>query len=330
MIIRSLMLFTLMLSLATAGLVSAASTTEPNHSPGIVQQKEGADTYAFMIGDVRVTALSDGTIPQNLHKILHGVTNEKIDEQLAHAYLTNPFEISINAFLLETGDKFVLVDTGAGQLFGPGLGNKLLDSLQAAGVKAEQISDILLTHVHSDHMGGLTRDGQIVFPNATVHVGQPDIDFFLTPKNAEQVDYGQHYFDQAETILEPYVKAGKIDAFDETTEILPGLTAALHPGHTPGSAFFTLESEGQTLTFIGDLVHVAPVQLPDPSVTIAYDVKPNMARKVRVEAFSDFADHRDLVAVPHMRFPGVGHLRKAGKGYEWVPVNYGNREVMTK
>lgn len=329
MIIRSLILSTLLLGLATAGPVSAATTPPLNHSPGIVQQDEGADTYAFTIGDVQVTALSDGTVPQDLHKILHGITDEKIDERLAYGYQTNPVELSVNAFLLEIGDKLALVDTGAGQLFGPGLGDKLLKSLQAAGVKPEQITDVLLTHVHSDHMGGLTRDGQMVFPNATVHVGKPDVDFFLDPQNAVQANYDQHYFDQAEKILEPYVKAGKIDAFDKTTEVLPGLTASLHPGHTPGSAFFTLESEGQALTFVGDIVHVAAVQLPDPSVTIAYDVNPEEARKVRSEAFAEFAEQRDLVAVPHMPFPGVGHLRKNGESYEWVPINYGNREVTT-
>lgn len=329
MIIRSLILSTLLLGLSTAGPVSAATTPPLNHSPGIVQQDEGADTYAFTIGDVQVTALSDGTVPQDLHKILHGITDEKIDEHLAYGYQTNPVELSVNAFLLEIGDKLALVDTGAGQLFGPGLGDQLLKSLQAAGVKPEQITDVLLTHVHSDHMGGLTRDGQMVFPNATVHVGKPDVDFFLDPQNAEQANYDQHYFDQAEKILEPYVKAGKIDAFDKTTEVLPGLTASLHPGHTPGSAFFTLEGEGQTLTFVGDIVHAAAVQLPDPSVTIAYDVNPEEARNVRSEAFAEFAEQRDLVAIPHMPFPGVGHLRKNGESYEWVPINYGNREVTT-
>nr|CDQ33270.1 ribonuclease Z [Virgibacillus halodenitrificans] len=329
MMIRSLILSTLLLGLSAAGPVSAATTATLNHSPGIAQQNEGADTYAFTIGSVRVTALSDGSVPQNLHKILHGITNKEIDERLAQAYLTNPVEVSINAFLLELGNKLVLVDTGVGQLFGSKLGGQLIESLQAAGVKPEQITDVLLTHVHSDHMGGLTRDGQRVFPNATVHVGKPDVDFFLDPQHAEQTDYDQHYFDQAETILEPYVKAGKIDTFDKTTEVLPGLTASLHPGHTPGSAFFTLESEGQTLTFTGDIVHVAAVQLPDPSVTIAYDVDQKKARKVRTAAFADFAKHRDLVAVPHMPFPGIGRIRKVGEGYEWVPINYGNREVTT-
>ncbi|SEN14004.1 MBL fold metallo-hydrolase [Halomonas caseinilytica] len=323
MAVRAFMLSAVLLSLVASGPVFATTHLAPNDSPGIVQQ--GADTYAVMVGDVRVTALSDGTVPQDLHKLLHGITNEKIDAMLARAYLANPVEVSINAFLLEMGNRLVLVDTGVGPLFGPGLGNQLIDSLRAAGVEPEQITDVLLTHVHSDHMGGLTKGGQIIFPNATVHVGKPDVDFFLDRQNAKRTDYDMRYFDQAIQSLKPYIDAGKVAPFDRTTEILPGLTASLHPGHTPGSAFYTLKSQGQTLTFIGDIIHVAAVQLPDPSVTIAYDVNPEMAASTRSKAFLAIAEEGDLVAVPHMSFPGIGHIRKAPEGYDWVPVDYGNR-----
>ncbi|ALM54810.1 MBL fold metallo-hydrolase [Halomonas huangheensis] len=317
------MLSAVLMGVVASGPVFATADLAQDHAPGIVQQ--GADTYAVMIGDVRVTALSDGTVPQDLHKLLHGITNEKIDAMLEGAYQANPVEASINAFLLEMGNRLVLVDTGVGTLFGPGLGNQVIDSLHAAGVEPEQITDVLLTHVHSDHMGGLTRDGQLVFPNARVHVGKPDVDFFLDRQNAERADYDMSYFEQAITSLKPYVDAGKVDSFDRATEILPGLTASLHPGHTPGSAFYTLESQGQTLTFIGDIIHVAAVQFPDPSVTIAYDVDPEKAASARSTAFSALAEDGELVAVPHMPFPGIGHIRKAHEGYAWVPVDYGNR-----
>ncbi len=328
MTLRALILTPLLLSFAAgSALAGGQPETVPAEAPGIALQ--GADSYVFTVGDVRVTALSDGTVPQDLHKILLGTTNDKIDAHLAHAYQSNPVEMSVDAFLVDMGDRRILVDTGAGQMFGPGFGGKLPDSLKAAGFSADDITDVLITHAHSDHMGGLVHNGEIIFNNARVHIGKPDVDFFMDRKNAEKSGYNVQFFDQAIQALKPYADAGKIDTFDKTTEILPGVTASLHPGHTPGSAFYTLESQGQTLTFVGDIIHVQAVQFPEPSVTIAYDVYPDMARDVRSKAFSAFARDRSLVAVPHMSFPGVGHIRKAGKGYEWVPVNYGNRSVKT-
>lgn len=330
MIVRSLMLSTLLVGVITAVPSFVAAQSVAGKSPRIAQQGTGADSYVFGIGDVRVTALSDGTVPQDLHKLLHGITNQEIDKRLEHAYQLNPVETSITVFLLEMGDRLVLVDTGAGELFGPSFGGKLLESLHAVGVDSSDVTDVLLTHLHSDHMGGLTLNGKIAFPNATVHVGKSDVDFFLDRKNAKKSNYDMTYFDQAIQIMTSYANAGKIDSFNENTEIFPGITANLHPGHTPGSAFYTLESKGQSLTFVGDIVHAAAVQFPEPSVAIVYDVDPQMAIVVRSEAFSNFANNSELVAAPHMPFPSVGRIRKAQKGYDWVPINYSNRKLTKK
>ena len=118
----------------------------------------------------------------------------------------------------------------------------------------------------------------------------------------------------------------KIKTFTTTEEVLPGVMVELHPGHTPGSAFYTLRSHGQEIVFIGDIIHVASVQAPDPEITITYEENPAMAAAVRQQVLSTFADRRTLVAVPHLPFPGVGHFRRVGAGFEWVPVAYGNRE----
>jgi glyoxylase-like metal-dependent hydrolase (beta-lactamase superfamily II) len=113
--------------------------------------------------------------------------------------------------------------------------------------------------------------------------------------------------------------------FDGPTQIAPGITATIHPGHTPGSVFYTVESEGETIVFVGDIVHIAAVQFPDPTITITYDVDLNGAAATRRKAFADFARKRTLIAIPHISFPGLGHVRVAGSGFDWVPVDYGNR-----
>lgn len=296
--------------------------------PGLALQ--GPDYYSFMVGDVKVTALSDGSVPLDVHKLLRNISKEKIDELLARNFQSCPVEASINSFLFRVGDRLVLVDTGSGELFGPALGDKLLPSLESAGVKADAITDVLLTHAHSDHMGVLLHAGKLTFPNATVHVAKADLDFFMDPENAKRTGYGIHYFEQAAKVLGPCQKAGKIKPFSDKEEVVPGVAVAVHPGHTPGTTFYTLTSKGQQLVFIGDTIHVGAVQAAAPEVTIAFDVDPAKAAAVRREAFTAFAEHKTLVAIPHMSFPGVGYFRQAGDGFEWVPIIYTNRDPAAK
>lgn len=306
------------------GLTPAAASSPGQPSP-VLRQPPGV--YRFMVGDIRVTALSDGTVPIDLHALLRGTTNANTDAILRKSFLTNPVEASINAFLLEIGSRHVLVDTGAGDLFGPGNGGRLVESLAAAGVSPAQIDDILITHVHSDHSGGLVQTGRMTYPNAVIHAGKPDVNFFLDRSNGPRTGYEARYFDEAAKTLKPYVDAGKVRPFTGTASILPGITGKVHPGHTPGSAFYTLESRGERIVFIGDIIHVGYVQFPYPAITITFDLDQKLAAQVRKRAFTEFAARRTLIAAPHLNFPGVGHVRATRSGYEWVPVSYGNRDA---
>ena len=166
----------------------------------------------------------------------------------------------------------------------------------------------------------------MLFSNATIHVGKADVDFFLDPRNVGSGGYDKRYWAEAAKTLKPYVDAGKVRAFDRRSDILPGIVAEPKPGHTPGSAFYTLSSAGQTIVFVGDIVHAATVQFPKPDVTIAFDQDEGKARSVRAAAFAQFARERTLVAAPHLSFPGVGHIQADGTGYRWFPIDHGDRD----
>lgn len=312
---------TIAMTMITASLAVAdpVRTTDATHT-------QVADIYSMPLGDLEIVALSDGTVPQDLHKLLTGTSESEIDGLLHDSFQSNPVEASINAFLIRGDGRTVLVDTGSGELLGPGYGGKLLDSLTEAGVKPGDVTDILITHVHTDHSGGLVASGKAVFANAVVHVGAPDIDFFLDVSNSERTGYAKQYFDEAAKTVGVYAKAGKVKTFGNNESILPGILATLHPGHTPGSAFFTVESQGQSIVFVGDIVHVENVQFPNPAITIVYDVDPVKAAAVRAKAFSDVAGSRQLIAAPHLPFPGIGHVRsEGGSAFSWHPIECRNR-----
>jgi len=303
--------------------ISAPAMAAENAVAQMRAQPSGV--YQYRVGDFQITALSDGTVPQDLFKLLTGTNEPEIDKLLSRSFLQNPVEASINAFLIDTGSKLILVDTGSGEFFGPGYGGKVIGSLKAAGFEPEQIDDILITHIHTDHSGGLVSGNKIVFPNATIHVGKPDVDFFMNPDNQKKSGYDMKYFSKAEAAVGPYLAAGKVKPFEGRTEILPGVTAIPTPGHTPGHSFYRIESKGQQIEFWGDIAHVVSVQFPKPSITIVYDVDPKKAAAQRAEQFKKATDDRRLIAAAHFPYPGIGHIRKDGDGYLWVPVDYKDR-----
>lgn len=118
------------------------------------------------------------------------------------------------------------------------------------------------------------------------------------------------------------MKAGKFSSFDGRVELLPGVSSYPSFGHTVGHTSYMIESQGQKLLLMGDLIHVPAVQLDHPNVTIAFDTDPKEAAATRVKIFNQVARERTLVAGAHLPFPGIGHLRATGKTYQWVPVNF--------
>lgn len=278
--------------------------------------------FRMALGDFEVTALSDGTAALPVDKLLTNTTAAKVDAALAKAYLKSPVETSFNAYLVNTGAKLVLIDTGAGNLFGPTLG-KLVINLKASGYKPEQIDEIYITHMHTDHIGSLVANGKLVFPNAVVRAAKAEGDQFLSQESLDKApDAYKENIKSVQSMVNPYATAGKYKPFEGKTELVPGVTAVPTVGHTNGHTIYVVESKGLKLVLWGDLMHVASVQFPNPSVTIQFDTDSKKAAAERKKAFAEAAKQGYFVGVAHLPFPGIGQLRADGKGYRWVPVNY--------
>jgi glyoxylase-like metal-dependent hydrolase (beta-lactamase superfamily II) len=277
--------------------------------------------YRFMLGNFEVTALSDGTVDLPVEQLLQEPAKKTV-AALDNAFLKTPLQTSDNAYLINTGKRLVLIDTGAGGLFGPTLG-KLMSNLKASGYKPEEVDDIFVTHMHPDHVGGLAENGTIQFPNAVVHAERHEADYWLSQKNLDSApDASKGFFKGAMASLDPYVQAGKFVPFEGNAELVPGVRSYTDFGHTPGHTSYVVESNGQKLILIGDLIHVTAVQLDHPKVTIAFDTDPKAAAASRIKVFNQAARERALVGAAHISFPGIGHLHATGKSYQWVPINF--------
>jgi glyoxylase-like metal-dependent hydrolase (beta-lactamase superfamily II) len=277
--------------------------------------------YRLMLGDFEVTVLRDGALSLPA-SILTNTTEAETEKALARNFLKSPFDASDNAFLINTGAKLVLIDTGSGSLMGPTAGN-LLTNLKAAGYRPEQIDEVYLTHMHPDHAGGLMAEGKLSFPNAVLRADKREADFWLNEANLERAPPAmKDFFKDAMASVNPYIAAGKFKPFEGDTQLGPGIEVIAAPGHTPGHSMYSIESRGQKMVLWGDLVHVAAVQFRDPSVTIQFDVDSQSAAMQRQHAYADAAKAEYFVGTAHLAFPGIGHIRAEGKGYAWVPVSY--------
>jgi glyoxylase-like metal-dependent hydrolase (beta-lactamase superfamily II) len=276
------------------------------------------------IGRIDVTALSDGTGGFFVLKLLAEPKRVEAEKLMAKSWVKQPVDASVNAFLIKLPGHAILVDTGAGDLLGPKFA-KLQDGLRASGVQPEDVTDILVTHIHPDHTGGLMIGGKMVFPNATVHVNKRELEFWTDQATGENYpEATKGFYKQVEPTVGPYVAAGHVKTFEGATELFPGLHTLPAYGHTPGHTYYVLEDGGEKLVFMGDTIHAPDAQFDDPDITIAFDVDQKQAAATRKRAFADAAQNGYFVALDHMYFPGIGRLREESVGYRWLPIPYVN------
>jgi glyoxylase-like metal-dependent hydrolase (beta-lactamase superfamily II) len=287
--------------------------------------------YRMMLGNFEVTALNDGVVSYATSRVLPMATAAEIKQGLAESGLSDPVAMSYNAFLINTGSKLVLIDTGTGgklddqpEFHGAG---HLMANLRAAGYQPGQIDEIYITHRGQDHIGGLTVGTARAFPNATVRVPRSEFDPFLSPTRSAALLLEAHNNAQVkawvqftQSLFEPYIRAGKLQSFDEDTELVRGIRSLATHGHTPGHTSYVLESEGQTLIILGDLVLMGALQFAHPLLGSSFDVDPKAAAEQRLRIFKMAADSNSWIAGGHLSFPGIGHVRAGQDRFFWIPV----------
>jgi glyoxylase-like metal-dependent hydrolase (beta-lactamase superfamily II) len=283
--------------------------------------------YRLKVGDLEVTALFDGFGVFDQHWLngtkatMDGVVNALHED-------THMLDDGDTGFLVNTGKQLILVDAGSGAWYGGGALGHLVGNLRHAGYTPEEVDIVLVTHLHSDHVGGLTtQDGRRVFPNADVYVAKAESDFWLSPELAAKAPKdAQPFFQSAQAIAAPYIKAGKWHTFTGSEPIVDGMQLVPLPGHTPGHTGYEFSSQGAKILFWGDTIHAQNAQLRQPEVTVVFDIDPTVAAATRNQLLPKLAREDVVIAGPHMLFPGLGRLHKEGNGYNWTPVAFTDQQ----
>ena len=274
------------------------------------------------VGEAVVTALADGYIDMNA-ALVPGADQDEINGYFRSPFLApKTYRSSINAYLVETGGKRILIDSGGAQA-GIGELGRLAPTLSAIGVEPGTVDALVMTHLHPDHAGGaFDGDGNAAFPNAEMIVRKAEHDHWHDDSLVN--DDNRAFFDLARKAADAYAREGRLTLFDTDAEVIPGLHAEHLPGHTPGHTGFRIESDGDALLIWGDIVHMPPVQFRDPGFGIVFDVDGETAEKTRRRILDRAATDDLKIAGMHLEWPGFGSIERDGQGYRFrsAPHDY--------
>jgi glyoxylase-like metal-dependent hydrolase (beta-lactamase superfamily II) len=294
-----------------------SAPAEPAEEP-INPEVAATTVRSFRLGDFAAWALQDGTvsIPNDTKVFGVGRTAAEVAAVLAEATLpTDRLELSLQPLLVQTADRVLLFDTGAGSNMGPSAG-KLPASMATAGVAAATVTDIFISHAHGDHVGGLVNAaGALAFPNATIHLSAAEWDFLqgMTAEKAAANGVGQHGALIAAI-------APKIATFAPDADVVPGAVKAVDiKGHTPGHSGYLISSSKTSLLFIGDTAHHFVVSLRRPDWTIAFDADPATAQESRKALLTSSVASGQQIYAYHFPFPGIGKVSGSTKAFYWLP-----------
>ncbi|WP_294160716.1 MBL fold metallo-hydrolase [uncultured Selenomonas sp.] len=287
--------------------------------------------YRILVGDCEVTALSDGLgkFTPDMCTPFTSRSAEELSEMWDAVFGSRATdgtpEVSVNAFLVHTGDHLILIDAGKGDAQGDIFFEKqglVLENLVASGYAPEDVDILLPTHLHTDHINGIASHGKRMFPHATLYLAEPERDYWLDSPLGSFPEGFRPSVQGVRDAVDAYRSSGCVKWYQPGEEIVPRITSVPLFGHTPGHSGFLVESRDEKLLVWGDMLHLAALQLEDPEIGIVFDADVEAARETRKKMLPRIAAEKRLVAGSHLSFPGFGHIRCDGDGYRYIPLEY--------
>lgn len=269
--------------------------------------------YKFTLGKYNITALLDGYIDYSIQDIIKddvALDHPCFESKTPHSLIPVP----VNVYVINTGNKVVLVDVGSGGYDNTKTGF-LMDALDSAGYRPDQISDILITHLHLDHVAGLlTKDGKKAFPNAQLYISKEDVAYWI---------YEQQLYPNLSALMAKLIVVYALHTFAPNQNLFEGVSVVSTPGHSIGHSSFLFESEGQKILIWGDIVHMSELQFMYPGMSLKDDSDKLLAIHTREYLFEKLAREKTLIGGAHLPFPGLGYVQKSADqiGYVFEPLH---------
>ena len=279
--------------------------------------------YRFHVGEHKIIVINDGIFGFPRPMLAVNAPEEDVLALMQEYRLGTDFAtLSVGIALIRSGERLVLMDTGTGtstfarELLGDNIG-RLVPTLDLLGVKPDEITDVIFSHYHADHLGGTSSDGKLMFPNAQHYLPQIEWEF-LQSGNTDEVL--APFVDFANQQLQPLVdNDGPLAFYSHEDEVVSGIQAIATPGHTAGHHSFMIESNGQQLLLPFDVFPHQIVHLLHPEWFIGSDQIPDVAVETRQQLLARVADEQIPILAIHFPFPGLGHLTRDGDAYRYLP-----------
>ena len=296
---------------ALASVAEAAQPFATTQAPGY---------FRYRVGDIQVTAINDGTAQRMSEGLIPNAPPGALQQQLADLFLpTDKLTITFTTLVVNTGSKLVLIDTGNGDL-GAATTGSWMANFRAAGFDPANVDIIIFSHFHGDHINGFRRkDGTAVFPNAEIKVPEAEWAFWTSDEKKTGAPAGiKPVFDNTERVFGPVMK--QVTTYGWDKEVAPGIVSIAAAGHTPGHTCFAITSGAARLMVLSDTTNDPRLFARNPEWSAVFDQDAAAARATRRRMLDIAATERMQVAFYHAPFPATGHIRKAGEGFDFIPL----------
>jgi len=279
--------------------------------------------YALRVGELDVLIVSDGVLLLPTSTLATNADPAARAAWLDDMFLPpDTFDWPLNVLVVRSGARTILVDSGLGDEYPdfPRAGHLAL-RLEAAGIDLGSVTDVVLTHMHMDHVGGLLVDGvkNRLRPDLRVHVAAAEVEFWASPdfSHTSMPSPVPAVLRSAATrFLNEY--HSQLRPFEEEHEVAPGVVVCRTGGHTPGHSVVRLASGGERLTFAGDAIF--PVGFDHPDWHNGFEHDPEESTRVRIRLLRELAASGETLVATHLPFPSVGRVAVAGDVFRWVPA----------